>query len=509
MVKTPLVTQQEVHDPEGSFRGVFSCVVDDDPGRHLDALRWFASLTRIAGVSPRDLVVWAVDGHSSEVFEYLAANDVTVREVSAFDTRFPGCNSISGALRLAEMGVDGMAVVTKTDVAILEDPRALPIPPDQVGARLVEAPIPPVSVLKSVFDSAGVEVPPEVALLGDPSGSTILGNVDDGLYLVPDPLLGSVARAWEHWGRWLVERADLLGEWAHCLDQVAMALALAAERVGHFALERRWNTSTHGLPTSDDTTPPAVIRYHGDLIRDGRVQRTERPAIDSRLDQLNATVSELWHEAFPNATFWQWRYLTNPELGSGVGSRGEALERKRALLEALLEAVQPQSVLDVGCGDGQATKGLHILRYVGMDLSSEAVRLAKAGRPDGRFLVGSLADHQVRADLTLCLDVLIHQADVESYQGLVARLWESTNKVLVVSGYDHPPNFEASMVHFHEPLSTTLDVVTSGSERSVLRVEDGVTTFAVQRPGVTVPMLPILAKQQEIVPADPGRDWKP
>ena len=123
--------------------------------------------------------------------------------------------------------------------------------------------------------------------------------------------------------------------------------------------------------------------------------------------------------------------------------------------------------------------------------------------------MGSLADHQVRADLTLCRDVLIHQADVESYQGLVARLWESTNKVLVVSGYDHPPNFEASMVHFHEPLSTTLDVVTSGSERSVLRVEDGVTTFAVQRPGVTVPMLPILAKQQEIVPADPGRDWKP
>jgi SAM-dependent methyltransferase len=509
MVKRPLVTQLDVRDPGRSLGGVISCAVDDDPGRHLDVLRWFASLTRIAGVSPSHLVVWAVDGHSSDVLEYLAANEVTVREVSAFDARFPSCNSISGALGLSKFGVDGMAVLTKTDVAILEDPRALPVPPHQVGARLVQLPIPPVAVLEGVFHSAGVEVPPEVALPGNPGGSTILGNVDDGLYLFPEPLLGPLARAWEDWGRWLVERPHLLGEWARCLDQVAIALALAAERVELFALESRWNTSTHELPVSDDATPPAVIRYHGDLMRDGRIQRTGRPAVDSRLDQLNAIFSELWHEAFPNATFWQWRYLTNPELGSGVGSRGEALARKRALLEALLKAVQPESVLDVGCGDGQATKGLHIPRYVGMDLSSEAVRLAKADRPDGRFLVGSLADHQVRADLTLCLDVLIHQADLESYRGLVARLWDSTSKVLVVSGYDHPPNFEASMVHFHEPLSSTLDAVTSSSDRYSLRVEDGMTTFAVQRPGVTVPLLPILAKQLEIVPTDPGRDWKP
>ena len=33
--------------------GVFSCVVDQHPRFHLEALRWFASLTTVAGVDPR------------------------------------------------------------------------------------------------------------------------------------------------------------------------------------------------------------------------------------------------------------------------------------------------------------------------------------------------------------------------------------------------------------------------------------------------------------------------
>ena len=50
--------------PDPQPAGRFSCVVDSDPRFHLDALRWYAALTRVAGVASGDLVVHAVDGMS-------------------------------------------------------------------------------------------------------------------------------------------------------------------------------------------------------------------------------------------------------------------------------------------------------------------------------------------------------------------------------------------------------------------------------------------------------------
>ena len=69
-----------------------------------------------------------------------------------------------------------------------------------------------------------------------------------------------------------------------------------------------------------------------------------------------------------------------------MGSRGQPLLGKRELLAVLLDAIAPASVIDVGCGDGEATRGLPMPGYVGIDLSSEALRLAEIGRPEGTFL---------------------------------------------------------------------------------------------------------------------------
>ena len=107
---------------------------------------------------------------------------------------------------------------------------------------------------------------------------------------------------------------------------------------------------------------------------------------------------------------------------------------------------------------------------------------AKIGRPEGEFLVGHLADFPVRADLTICLDVLIHQADAGAYRDQVARLWESADQALVVSGYERPLGALGPMVHFHEPLSATLRTVAPDAEYYPVREEHGITTFVVLRP---------------------------
>jgi SAM-dependent methyltransferase len=126
-------------------------------------------------------------------------------------------------------------------------------------------------------------------------------------------------------------------------------------------------------------------------------------------------------------------------------------------------------VIEVGCGDGEATRGLPMPDYIGIDLSPETVHRAEIGRPDGRFLVGHLADFALRADLVICLDGLIDQSDPGGYPQLGARLWESAERTLVVSGY-------------HEPLSATLANVAPGAEVYPVREEQGITTFVVLRP---------------------------
>src|SRR5580693_10208728 len=79
--RLPVVTVDHESSAQVSFPGArvvptaagkFSCVIDSHPRFHLDALRWFSSLTRLAGVDAADLVVHAVGPARTDVLTYLA-----------------------------------------------------------------------------------------------------------------------------------------------------------------------------------------------------------------------------------------------------------------------------------------------------------------------------------------------------------------------------------------------------------------------------------------------------
>jgi SAM-dependent methyltransferase len=463
--------------------GVFSCVVDQHPRFHLEALRWFASLTTLAGVDPSDLVVNVVGSATSDALDHLRSRGVTIRPVDGFDQRSPHCNKVAGALRLAEDRLDGLVVLCDTDVAVLEDPRTLAIPPGSIGGKVVDAPVPPLEVLQEIFAAAGVPAPPTTPLPWGENQLTVAGNCNGGLYLIPAPLLPVLAPAWETWARWLLDRRELLRDWTFHLDQVAMVLALTAEEIATEQLDVRWNTPIHD-PSRIPANPPvpAVIHYHQEVDSEGRIRTTGYPAIDRQIERVNESIAQLWRQAFPTVTFWQWRHLSEPEFGSESGNQGDPVDATRQLVMAVLDAVAPASVLDVGCGDGAVTRDVPMPDYVGIDVSAEAVRRAEAVRPDGRFLLGRLADFTVRAELVICIDVVIHEPDAANYRTQVARLWESADRALLISGYERPPHTERPTHHFHEPLSATLRAVASDAECYPVREEDGIATFVVLRP---------------------------
>jgi SAM-dependent methyltransferase len=93
---------------------------------------------------------------------------------------------------------------------------------------------------------------------------------------------------------------------------------------------------------------------------------------------------------------------------------------RRRILRSLIEAVVPPNenrlVIDVGCGTGGNVAALAgAYQCLGVDTSSDGIRLAQARFPDVRFVCGkapeALGEAAGQADLFLLTDVLEHVPD--------------------------------------------------------------------------------------------------
>ena len=419
----------------GVPQGLFACVVDGPSRFHLDALRWYAALTSIAGVNATDLVVYAVGTTSSDVLDFLKDQGVTVGSVDRFDDRSPHCNKISGALRLAEDPIEGMAVLCDTDIVVLEDPRRIDLAPDTVAGKVVDAPVPPLEVAHNVFAAAGLADPPTVPLPWGPDQHTVAGNNNGGLYLVPGRLLPGVANAWAYWARWLLDRSELLEEWTVYVDQVAMALALTAEGVTPVALDVRWNTPVHD-PTRipPDPSEPAVIHYHQQVDPLGLIRTTGVTPIDRRIAVVNDAIREVWLRATPSTSYRDWLSQSVPQPDDELCG----------ILAKLVDAVEPAAILEVGADSDVSQPG-------------------------------------AEADLVLCLEELAHPRHPQESRHLMGLLWRSTRRALVVRGYEMPsaifPGTEA-----HEPVSVTLRQVAGDAEIYPVHTDGPLATFFALRP---------------------------
>ena len=462
------------HGPVGpgalTSTGVFSCVVDHHPRFHTEALRWFASLVDLAGVRPHDLVVHTVGTQSSDALSYLEGQGVALHVIDPFDPRSPHCNKIAGALRLADEPPTGLVVLCDTDIAVLEDPRQVSVPFDSVAAKLVDAALPPLDVLIAVFRSAGLPVPDTSPLPWGQVERTVVSNFNGGLYLIPGTFLPTIAPAWATWAHWLLDRTDLLGSWSVHVDQVALSLALASEQVEPVALDTRWNTPTHDLSRMPpDASSPSVIHYHQRVDDQERVLATGIRSVDRQVRKVNAAYAD-----HADAV------VAGPGVvvhASKVASRNEAL-----VLDTVLEAVQPTSLLDVG--PSGMSSGASVDHVTIIERTADALHEAQSRNPESEASLGPLEEHPVHADLTICTHLADRQVDGAAYRDFVRSLWSSAERCLVVTGYERPPDPLSPVHPFHEPLSVTLGREAPDAEVYPVQVRGPLTTFVVLRPPV-------------------------
>ena len=110
--------------------------------------------------------------------------------------------------------------------------------------------------------------------------------------------------------------------------------------------------------------------------------------------------------------YWEKRYRKGGT--SGVGSTGEIRDWKWKIIQEHVGEID--NVLDVGCGDLSFWEGRDCAEYLGIDISQTIIEQNRKSRPHWKFKVHQAGvPLHVQARIVLCLDVLFHIIDDNSF----------------------------------------------------------------------------------------------
>jgi hypothetical protein len=434
---------------------IYSAVVDSHGVYPMQAQRLLWSLTRLAHVEPQDILFHVVGtGDHPDILQSLRTAGAGVVHIAPnpLDVH-PWCRKLRQLESLAQRDFTDV-VLLDCDVIVLEPPPpargcALGKPVDFGNPRLAN--------LERIFLAAGLPIATSSA---DIDGApTVRGNANGGVYVIARDVFAPLATAWVRWAAWCLENPEPFGDhWMH-IDQVAFAMAIAAAEIPFQELHRRYNVPTHVSQARRLDCEPAILHYHTALdTQQFLLPVDDLPLVNASIQRVNTQLLQDRQSGFDNAAFWNARYAMHPELGSGAGSRGETLSQKQQLLSHLVAILRPESLLDIAGGDGETIKSLPDgVAIEATDIAAAARDRYVAAVPRARWFQHDIRTGPVpsRADLHLCLDLLIHIVDKQEYGAIVRNLC-IPGAALVVSGFDAAPVEPGPMTWFHEPLSLTL-----------------------------------------------------
>jgi SAM-dependent methyltransferase len=136
--------------------------------------------------------------------------------------------------------------------------------------------------------------------------------------------------------------------------------------------------------------------------------------------------------AFDSAEYWDARYRNNGN--SGAGSYMHLAAFKANVLNAFVREKNIHSVVEFGCGDGNQLKLADYPRYTGFDVSQKSIEICRKAFADDRdksFHAVSEAV-EIKADLSLSLDVIYHLVEDEVYHRYMDLLFRSSTRWVIV-----------------------------------------------------------------------------
>ena len=140
--------------------------------------------------------------------------------------------------------------------------------------------------------------------------------------------------------------------------------------------------------------------------------------------------------------YWKQRYQFGGHSGSG--SYGRLAAFKAAVLNNFVCENNVNSIIEYGCGDGNQLKLASYPKYIGFDVSIDAIsacrRLFHQDSTKSFYLMNQYNGE--RADLTLSLDVIYHLVEDHVFERYMERLFDTADRFVIIysSNFDDTEN---------------------------------------------------------------------
>ena len=160
------------------------------------------------------------------------------------------------------------------------------------------------------------------------------------------------------------------------------------------------------------------------------------PIIGHLIDRLYLSLKQSGNttaNAFPGSEeYWQRRYVAGGN--SGAGSYNQFAEFKAEIINKFVESNNVGSVIEFGCGDGNQLVLASYPKYLGLDVSTEAISLCeKKFRSDRKKSFKSLnAYADEKAELTLSLDVIYHLIEDDVFEHHMRCLFSAATRYVII-----------------------------------------------------------------------------
>ena len=136
-----------------------------------------------------------------------------------------------------------------------------------------------------------------------------------------------------------------------------------------------------------------------------------------------------------SAEYWERRYRSGGT--SGDGSYGKLAEFKAEIINKFVAQNDVQTVVELGCGDGNQLGLMNYPHYVGYDISQAAVEICTkmyASDTSKNFIHFSpdKFDGQAQAQLSLSLDIIFHLVEDEVFETYMHQLFHLAGQWVIV-----------------------------------------------------------------------------
>lgn len=142
---------------------------------------------------------------------------------------------------------------------------------------------------------------------------------------------------------------------------------------------------------------------------------------------------------FSTKRYWEKRYENNGN--SGAGSYGELANFKAEILNDFVRKNNINTVIELGCGDGNQLELANYKNYIGFDITDEAIRLCRkrfqGDKSKSFYNYKSLNRKKNKADLVLSLDVVFHLIEDEVFDLYMKNLFLISKQYVIIYSCNH------------------------------------------------------------------------